>query len=102
MERELVELTSRLVAIDSVNPDLVPGGAGEAEAADFVAGWAKSEGLATKVLEGPPGRPGGVRHEGGRGGRAGGVPRGGTGRAFGDRGGRGGGGRGAREPGGPG
>jgi hypothetical protein len=27
------------VAIDSVNPALVPGGAGEAEIAAFVAGW---------------------------------------------------------------
>jgi acetylornithine deacetylase len=57
MEREVVELTSRLVAIDSVNPDLVPGGAGEAEAAAFVAGWARSEGLAAEVLENTPGRP---------------------------------------------
>jgi acetylornithine deacetylase/succinyl-diaminopimelate desuccinylase-like protein len=57
MERELVELTSRLVTIDSVNPDLVPGGAGEAEAAAFVAGWAGSEGLAAEVLEDTPGRP---------------------------------------------
>jgi acetylornithine deacetylase len=57
MERELVELTSRLVEIDSVNPDLVPGGAGEAEAAAFVAEWAGSEGLHAEVLEASPGRP---------------------------------------------
>src|ERR687895_561688 len=57
MEREIVELTSRLVAIDSVNPDLVAGGAGEAEAAAFVAAWAASEGLAAELLEGTPGRP---------------------------------------------
>jgi acetylornithine deacetylase len=57
MERELVELTSRLVAIDSVNPDLVAGGAGEAEAAAFVAGWAAAEGLAAALLEDTPGRP---------------------------------------------
>ena len=57
MERELVELTSRLVAIDSVNPDLVAGGAGEAEAAAFVAGWADAEGLAAELLEDTRGRP---------------------------------------------
>jgi acetylornithine deacetylase len=57
MERELVELASRLVAIDSVNPDLVAGGAGEAEAAAFVAGWATSEGLHAELLEDTPGRP---------------------------------------------
>jgi acetylornithine deacetylase len=57
MDRELVELTSRLVAIDSVNPDLVAGGAGEAEAAAFVAGWAESEGLAADLVEATPGRP---------------------------------------------
>jgi acetylornithine deacetylase len=57
MERELVELTSRLVEIDSVNPDLVPGGAGEAEAAAFVAEWAGSEGLHVEALEATPGRP---------------------------------------------
>jgi hypothetical protein len=38
--QELSELTSRLVAIDSANPMLVPGGAGEHEIARFVAGWA--------------------------------------------------------------
>lgn len=41
MPSELVELLSRLVAIDSVNPSLVPGGAGEAEAAAFVAEWGR-------------------------------------------------------------
>ncbi|MEA2495950.1 MAG: hypothetical protein QOJ29_3861, partial [Thermoleophilaceae bacterium] len=33
MRDDLVELTSALVAIDSVNPSLVPGGAGESEIA---------------------------------------------------------------------
>jgi acetylornithine deacetylase len=36
---ELVELTKQLVAIDSVNPELIPGAAGEAEIARFVAAW---------------------------------------------------------------
>ena len=35
-EAELAALTGNLVAIDSTNPDLVPGGAGEAAIACFV------------------------------------------------------------------
>ena len=38
---ELIDLLSDLVAIDSVNPDLVPGGAGEAAMADYVADWGR-------------------------------------------------------------
>jgi acetylornithine deacetylase len=57
MRNDLVELTSRLVAIDSVNPALVPGGAGEGEIARFVAGWAKDQGLAAEIVEATPGRP---------------------------------------------
>ena len=41
---DLAELTGQLVAIDSTNPDLVPGGAGEAEIAAFVAGWLRRGG----------------------------------------------------------
>ena len=52
-----VELLSRLVAIDSVNPSLVAGGAGEREIAAFVAGWARDSGLEVTVLEATPGRP---------------------------------------------
>jgi acetylornithine deacetylase len=54
---EARELLSRLVAIDSVNPDLVPGGAGEAEIARFVAGWCEEAGLEVAVQEAAPGRP---------------------------------------------
>jgi acetylornithine deacetylase len=57
MRSDLVELTSRLVAIDSVNPALVPGGAGEGEIARFVANWARDAGLAAEILEATPGRP---------------------------------------------
>ena len=57
MRSDLVELTSRLVAIDSVNPALVAGGAGEGEIARFVADWARSEGLAAEIVEATPGRP---------------------------------------------
>jgi acetylornithine deacetylase len=53
----LVELIHALVAIDSVNPSLVPGGAGEGEAAAFVAAWARDAGLEAQTLEGTPGRP---------------------------------------------
>ena len=42
---ELTALIAALVRIDSINPELVPGGAGEAEIAHFVAGWAADAGL---------------------------------------------------------
>jgi acetylornithine deacetylase len=51
------ELVSALVAIDSVNPDLVPGGAGEAEIAEFVAAWLREAGLDVELDEAAPGRP---------------------------------------------
>ncbi|MDX6665012.1 MAG: acetylornithine deacetylase [Solirubrobacteraceae bacterium] len=57
MREDVIDLLSRLVAIDSVNPALVPGGAGEAEIAGFVARWARDAGLAADVLEATPGRP---------------------------------------------
>ena len=48
---EVAALTADLVAIDSTNPDLVPGGAGEAEIARFVAGWLESAGLDVEMCE---------------------------------------------------
>jgi acetylornithine deacetylase len=36
---ELTNLLSDLVKIDSVNPDLVPNGAGESEIAQYIADW---------------------------------------------------------------
>ncbi len=54
---ELARLTSELVAIDSVNPSLVPGGAGETEIARFVAAWLGEAGLDVEVLEPTAGRP---------------------------------------------
>jgi acetylornithine deacetylase len=54
---ELAELLSELVAIDSVNPDLIPGGAGEGAIARFVAGWLEQARLEVEVAEAAPGRP---------------------------------------------
>ena len=51
------ELLAALVAIDSVNPDLVPGGAGEGEIARYVAAWLEGRGLEVEVVEAAPGRP---------------------------------------------
>ena len=57
MTADLVPLLSDLVAIDSVNPSLLPGAAGEREIAAFIAGWATSAGLEADVHESMPGRP---------------------------------------------
>jgi acetylornithine deacetylase/succinyl-diaminopimelate desuccinylase family protein len=57
MEKDTVELLKDLVAIDSQNPALVPGGAGESRIAAYVAEWATSAGLASETLEAAPGRP---------------------------------------------
>jgi len=62
------DLTAALVAIDSVNPALVPGGAGEAEIAAFLVGWAAENGLEARVLEATPGRPSVIVTARGRGG----------------------------------
>lgn len=68
MKSELTELLSRLVEIDSVNPDLVSGGAGEGQLAQFVAGWLQNAGVSVELQETAPGRPnviGTVRGTGG-------------------------------------
>jgi acetylornithine deacetylase len=52
---DVLPLLERLVSIDSVNPGL--GGGGEGEIADFVADWARAEGLHVEVDEVAPGRP---------------------------------------------
>lgn len=51
------QLLADLVAIDSVNPALVPGAAGEAAIAAFVADWMQSRGLEVTVVDEPAGRP---------------------------------------------
>ena len=54
---EISELLAQLVAIDSINPDLVPGGAGEVAIARFVADWLERAGLEVEMDEPVPGRP---------------------------------------------
>ena len=61
-------LLTELVAIDSVNPSLVPGAAGEAEIARFVGGWLEARGLEVDVADVEPGRPNVVARARGRGG----------------------------------
>ena len=54
---DVASLLARLVAIDSVNPSLVPGGAGEAEIAAFVAEWATASGLSAEMVASDAARP---------------------------------------------
>jgi acetylornithine deacetylase len=64
----VAELLAGLVAIDSINPDLVPGGAGEANVAAFVAAWLERAGLEVSLEEAAPGRPNVVATAAGSGG----------------------------------
>lgn len=57
LHKELISLLSDLVAIDSINPDLVPGAAGEAQIAHYVAEWLTTAGLEVTIDEPAPGRP---------------------------------------------
>ncbi len=53
-----IQLLERLVAIDSVNPALVPGAAGESRIAEFVAGWmAGDAGIRVEIEYAAAGRP---------------------------------------------
>ncbi len=52
-----IELLRDLIAIDSVNPSLVPGGAGESEIANAVAAELRKIGLDVEIEEAAPGRP---------------------------------------------
>jgi acetylornithine deacetylase len=54
---EIAALLGELVAINSINPDLVPGGVGEAGIARFVANWLEQVGLDVEIDEPVPGRP---------------------------------------------
>jgi acetylornithine deacetylase len=53
----LGKLVCELVAIESVNPDLVAGGSGESNIARFVASWLQDHGLEISIIEPVKGRP---------------------------------------------
>lgn len=57
MTRAVVDLAAELIRIDSVNPTLAAGGAGESRIARFTAGWLGDRGFDVRILEGNPGRP---------------------------------------------
>ena len=57
MPNSVLDLLAGMVAIDSVNPSLVAGGAGEREIAAYVADWARTAGLEVEILEATAGRP---------------------------------------------
>lgn len=61
-------LLEALVSIDSVNPSLVPGGAGEAGMARFVTDWCAQRGIAVEIDEAAPGRPSVIARVKGKGG----------------------------------
>ncbi len=54
---DIAQLLTDLVSIDSVNPDLIRGGAGETEIAQFVAAWLERNGLEVRLVDSAPGRP---------------------------------------------
>ena len=65
---EIVTLLQQLVAINSINPDLVSDGPGEAAIAQFIANWLSRAGVEVEIDEPEPGRPnviGRVRGSGG-------------------------------------
>ncbi len=51
------ELLASLVSIDSTNPDLIPGAAGEGQMAAAVARWLEAAGLEVRLIESTAGRP---------------------------------------------
>ncbi|HVB53868.1 MAG TPA: M20/M25/M40 family metallo-hydrolase [Candidatus Acidoferrales bacterium] len=53
----LTELAQALVSIDSTNPSLVDGGAGEVAIAAFVAAWGRQRGFDVRVIDASPRRP---------------------------------------------
>ncbi len=62
------QLLADLVAIDSTNPNLVPGAVGEGAIARFIAGWLAEAGLEVSLDEVVPGRPNVIGIARGRGG----------------------------------
>lgn len=57
MSDPTIKLLRELIAIDSVNPSLVPGGAGEKQIADAIAAELRAGGLDVELQEVTPGRP---------------------------------------------
>ena len=57
MPSDVIDLTRRLVSIESVNPTLAPGGSGEGEIARFVTLWAEDAGLTAETIPSRDGRP---------------------------------------------
>ncbi len=58
IDQQLLQgLLRELVAIDSVNPSLVPGARGEAAAAEFLRDFLCQQGIAADLQEAAPGRP---------------------------------------------
>ena len=55
--RQVAELLSAMVAIESVTPWLIPTGSGEAKVAQFMAGWLARTGGDVEVIEVERGRP---------------------------------------------
>ncbi len=55
--KSVEELVSKMVSIDSTNPAIVPGAAGEAELAHFIGEWLAQAGLEVQISEVLPGRP---------------------------------------------
>lgn len=71
VDHDVVALTRRLVAIDATNPTLVPGGAGERELAEVVAGWLAARGFEVRLVGADQSRPSVLaRRPGAGGGRA--------------------------------
>jgi len=56
-EQDVSGLLMALVGIDSINPSLVPGAAGEGLIAEYVAGWLREAGPQVELQEVLPGRP---------------------------------------------
>jgi acetylornithine deacetylase len=54
---DVADLAAALIRIDSVNPALIAGAAGESEIAECVAAWLGRAGLDVEVIEPVPGRP---------------------------------------------
>jgi acetylornithine deacetylase len=69
--QDVLGLTAELVGIDSVNPSLVPGAAGEHAIAGFVLDWSAACGLQARTVAGPDGRPNVIVRGGGGAGRRG-------------------------------